>query len=468
MSRQPVLDDASSNGSLHSSSSMWSSAISPSRQSSAGALSSSGGYGLRAQQQQQQQEAGSGELTSLHQAVESLSLQEGGKQAEGAPSASLSDSQSASAYLYSLGLQQSLLGSVNIASLTPSQLSLLQQQMQRLSSPAAAAPSPALSEQQKQLQLLILQQQLQQQQQAAAAMQLYHQQQQQLAGQGGLYAGRSVAGGYSGHRAPRRDDRGMQGGGGGERAGYARKGREEYRGGGGGGYGGDRYYQQMPQPQQRGLSKYSSGGKQQQQQPPYRFGGGAYGAELQLHSNGGEGKLLSPNRPLSPANASLYHGGSSSEAEALDDSFSSSSLVAQFTSASSLEELQGNIYRIAKDQYGCRLLQRLLDDERAGLVDLVFLECFDHVNELMTDAFGKSATLQPLSSSCQRRPLSCLMPVLSSAVLQLPDAEADRARARASAPGHHRQGGRRPGADRPQHARHARGAEDSGDSQQPG
>jgi len=38
--------------------------------------------------------------------------------------------------------------------------------------------------------------------------------------------------------------------------------------------------------------------------------------------------------------------------------------LAKFTPQSSIDELQGHIYLLAKDQYGCRLLQRLLDEHK--------------------------------------------------------------------------------------------------------
>ena len=65
-----------------------------------------------------------------------------------------------------------------------------------------------------------------------------------------------------------------------------------------------------------------------------------------------------------------------------------SDFLSKFSVTSSPEELTGHIYMIAKDQYGCRLLQRMLDEQKAHIVDLTFNEVFDHMNELMTDPFG--------------------------------------------------------------------------------
>ena len=65
-----------------------------------------------------------------------------------------------------------------------------------------------------------------------------------------------------------------------------------------------------------------------------------------------------------------------------------SEFLSKFTANSSPEELTGHIYLVAKDQYGCRLLQRMLDENKPLVVDMTFNECFEHMNELMTDPFG--------------------------------------------------------------------------------
>lgn len=53
-----------------------------------------------------------------------------------------------------------------------------------------------------------------------------------------------------------------------------------------------------------------------------------------------------------------------------------------------LEEVQGRINIIAKDQYGCRFLQRKFDEGSPGDVQKIFIEIIDHIIELMTDPFG--------------------------------------------------------------------------------
>ncbi|XP_057826553.2 uncharacterized protein LOC131038216 [Cryptomeria japonica] len=54
----------------------------------------------------------------------------------------------------------------------------------------------------------------------------------------------------------------------------------------------------------------------------------------------------------------------------------------------SLEEVQGRIYLIAKDQHGCRFLQKKFEEGSTQDVHTIFVEIIDHIIELMTDPFG--------------------------------------------------------------------------------
>ncbi|XP_062076406.1 pumilio homolog 12 [Humulus lupulus] len=54
----------------------------------------------------------------------------------------------------------------------------------------------------------------------------------------------------------------------------------------------------------------------------------------------------------------------------------------------SLDEASGRIYLMAKDQHGCRFLQRKFSEKKKHEVDMIFEEIVDHVVELMTDPFG--------------------------------------------------------------------------------
>ncbi|XP_015886236.3 uncharacterized protein LOC107421499 [Ziziphus jujuba] len=66
---------------------------------------------------------------------------------------------------------------------------------------------------------------------------------------------------------------------------------------------------------------------------------------------------------------------------------------------SSLAEAQGYIYLIAKDQHGCRFLQRMLDEGTPQDVQIIFSEIIDHVVELMMNPFG-NYLMQKLLDVC--------------------------------------------------------------------
>ncbi|KAL6720161.1 hypothetical protein ACLMJK_002082 [Lecanora helva] len=53
-----------------------------------------------------------------------------------------------------------------------------------------------------------------------------------------------------------------------------------------------------------------------------------------------------------------------------------------------LEQLQGEILGLCKDQHGCRYLQKKLEERNSEHIHVIFIETFQHVVELMTDPFG--------------------------------------------------------------------------------
>ncbi|KAL3538630.1 hypothetical protein ACH5RR_001996 [Cinchona calisaya] len=66
---------------------------------------------------------------------------------------------------------------------------------------------------------------------------------------------------------------------------------------------------------------------------------------------------------------------------------------------SSLAEAQGYMYHIAKDQHGCRFLQRMFDEGTPQDVQIIFVEIIDHVVELMMNPFG-NYLMQKLLEVC--------------------------------------------------------------------
>ncbi|XP_057739536.1 mRNA-binding protein puf3-like [Arachis stenosperma] len=65
----------------------------------------------------------------------------------------------------------------------------------------------------------------------------------------------------------------------------------------------------------------------------------------------------------------------------------------------SLAEVRGYIYLIAKDQHGCRFLQRVFEEGLAEDVQVIFNEIVDHVAELMMNSFG-NYLMQKLLDVC--------------------------------------------------------------------
>ncbi|KAG5057720.1 hypothetical protein AAZX31_05G108700 [Glycine max] len=66
---------------------------------------------------------------------------------------------------------------------------------------------------------------------------------------------------------------------------------------------------------------------------------------------------------------------------------------------SSLAEAQGYIYLMAKDQHGCRFLQKMFDEGTPEDVLMIFNEIIDHVVELMMNPFG-NYLMQKLLDVC--------------------------------------------------------------------
>lgn len=56
-----------------------------------------------------------------------------------------------------------------------------------------------------------------------------------------------------------------------------------------------------------------------------------------------------------------------------------------------LEQVQGDIYTLCKDQHGCRYLQKKLEERNPEYVHMIFLETNQHVVELMTGMWASSS-----------------------------------------------------------------------------
>ncbi|KAF9599448.1 hypothetical protein IFM89_037339 [Coptis chinensis] len=76
-------------------------------------------------------------------------------------------------------------------------------------------------------------------------------------------------------------------------------------------------------------------------------------------------------------------------------------LRSQSPKYNSLDEVKGRIYLIAKDQHGCRFLQKKFTEGCAEDVDKIFTEIIGHIVELMTDPFG-NYLVQKLLEVCTK------------------------------------------------------------------
>ncbi|XP_039040079.1 uncharacterized protein LOC120178221 [Hibiscus syriacus] len=91
-----------------------------------------------------------------------------------------------------------------------------------------------------------------------------------------------------------------------------------------------------------------------------------------------------------------------SQMEAARGNVENSKLYSHFSlppKCNSLAEAHGYIYLIAKDQHGCRFLQRVFDEGSQLDVRIIFKEIIDHVVELMMNPFG-NYLMQKLLEVC--------------------------------------------------------------------
>ncbi|KAL5563866.1 hypothetical protein UlMin_033613 [Ulmus minor] len=80
-------------------------------------------------------------------------------------------------------------------------------------------------------------------------------------------------------------------------------------------------------------------------------------------------------------------------------SFKSAALKPLPQRYTSLDEIAGRIYLVAKDQLGCRFLQKKFSEGTRKEIEMIFVEIIDHVVELMTDPFG-NYLIQKLLEVC--------------------------------------------------------------------
>ncbi|KAK3035755.1 hypothetical protein RJ639_033457 [Escallonia herrerae] len=80
----------------------------------------------------------------------------------------------------------------------------------------------------------------------------------------------------------------------------------------------------------------------------------------------------------------------------------------QRPSFATLEDLKGKISVWAKDQYGCRFLQKKVEEGKPEDIELIFSELKDHIGELMLDQFG-NPLIQKLFELCNEEQMTQIL-----------------------------------------------------------
>lgn len=79
---------------------------------------------------------------------------------------------------------------------------------------------------------------------------------------------------------------------------------------------------------------------------------------------------------------------------------------------SHLDKVRGCVYRLAKDQNGCRYLQQKFSEGRPKEVEIIFHEVLEHIADLMTDPFG-NYFIQKLVQVCDDNQTMLILQVIT-------------------------------------------------------
>ncbi|ORY94773.1 armadillo-type protein [Syncephalastrum racemosum] len=82
------------------------------------------------------------------------------------------------------------------------------------------------------------------------------------------------------------------------------------------------------------------------------------------------------------------------------------------------EDIVGEIYSLCKDQYGCRYLQRKLEEQQPDQRDAIFKEVYPHFVEFMTDPFG-NYLCQKLMEYCTDAQRTMLVEQVSQDIMSI-------------------------------------------------
>ncbi|KAK8581030.1 hypothetical protein V6N12_071276 [Hibiscus sabdariffa] len=80
----------------------------------------------------------------------------------------------------------------------------------------------------------------------------------------------------------------------------------------------------------------------------------------------------------------------------------------------SLGDLRGRLAALAKDQYGCRFLQKAINEASKEEIDMIFMEIIDHVCELMLDPFANYVVQKVLDVCSEEQKTRILLMVVKN------------------------------------------------------
>lgn len=83
-----------------------------------------------------------------------------------------------------------------------------------------------------------------------------------------------------------------------------------------------------------------------------------------------------------------------------------------------LWDLRGNFVALARDHYGCRMLQKTMKNMTNEGIDMIFVELIDHVCELMVDPFA-NYVVQKLIEICSEEQRTQILVMLTKINFQL-------------------------------------------------
>jgi hypothetical protein len=83
-----------------------------------------------------------------------------------------------------------------------------------------------------------------------------------------------------------------------------------------------------------------------------------------------------------------------------------------------MKDAQGKIVKLAKDQHGCRFLQKKLEEKNEEDLKLIFNEVYDHIAQLMVDPFG-NYLCQKLVEHCNDTQKSSIIKAVSGDLVKI-------------------------------------------------